>query len=281
MPSGKKARQQRQAAAGSKSEGKTPPPVRSKGGGGRPSRVSRRTLVIGGVVLIVLIGLGVGLPLAFSSNGNGGGTGTTNASGGAAQDPSKNTAPLSSIEPLQPAPPLGPPGPEGPPIEGGPNLAPAGSLQPGGSVDGIQCQSDEQVAFHIHTRLTVFVNGKSMKVPYGVGIADPQAQPTQAGPFVGGGSCFSWLHTHAADGIIHIESPIERAYTLGNFFDVWGQPLSTTQVGPHMGTVTAVWNGKVWTGNPRDIPLGSHTQIQLEVGKPLVEPVHITNWGQL
>ena len=29
-----------------------------------------------------------------------------------------------------------------------------------------------------------------------------------------------WLHTHAADGIVHIESPVDRTYTLGNFFDV-------------------------------------------------------------
>jgi hypothetical protein len=231
------------------------------------------------VVLVVLVGLGVGLAVGLS--GGGSSSGTTSASGGGAQAVASHTAPLSTLGHLEPAPALGPPGPEVPPIEGGPNLAPAGSLQPGQSVDGIQCQTSEQTLFHIHTRLTVFVNGESVKVPYGVGIADPQAQPTSAGPFVGGGSCFSWLHTHAADGIIHIESPVRRTYTLGNFFDVWGQPLSATQVGPHKGTVTAIYNGKAWTGDVRDIPLGSHTQIQLEVGKPLVEPVLITDWGQL
>ena len=125
------------------------------------------------------------------------------------------------------------------------------------------------------------MDGKQKVVPYGVGIADPQLQPGLGTPFVAAGSCFSWLHTHAADGIIHIESPVKRTFTLGNFFDIWGQPLSATQVGPEKGKVTAMYNGQVWTGNPRDIPLGSHTQIQLEVGDPLVAPILITNWGQL
>jgi hypothetical protein len=214
------------------------------------------------VVVLVALGLGVGLPLALSSSG-GGSTST------------------SSIKNLLPAPPLGPPGPEGPPLERGPDLAPTGSPSPGQSVDGIQCGAGEQLAFHIHSRLTLFVNGHSERVPYGVGIADPRLQPGLGVPFVGGGACFSWLHTHAADGIIHIESPVHRTFTLGNFFDVWGQSLSSTQLGPEKGPVTAFLNGKEWTGDPRDIPLGAHTQIQLEVGRPLVAPVHITDWGGL
>jgi hypothetical protein len=246
--------------------------VRSKGGGRQPFGSSRRTLLIVAVVLLVLIGLGVGLPLALSSSGHGSG----NGSGGSAQ-----LANLSTLGQLVSPGKLGPPGPEAPPIESGPNLAPASSPQPGQSVDGIQCQSDEQVAFHIHSRLTIFVNGRPRRVPYGVGIADPRLQPGIGVPFVDQGACFSWLHTHAADGIIHIESPVQRTYTLGNFFDIWNQPLSRTQVGPAKGHVTALYNGRVWLGDPRDIPLHAHSQIQLEVGKPLVRPVQITNWGGL
>ena len=36
--------------------------------------------------------------------------------------------------------------------------------------------------------------------------------------------------------------------------------------------MTAIVNGKAWTGDPADIPLAAHTQIQLMVGKPLVAP---------
>jgi|SRR5579871_3390139 len=257
MPSGKRARQQRQAAS--------PPPVRSKGGGGASKRPSRRAVALGlaGVAVIAVgIGLGVGLS---------GGSGSASA----------NLAPLSTLGPLASPGPLGPAGPEAPPIESGPVLAPANSPVLGASIDGIQCGAGEQVAFHIHARLTIFVNGKSRSIPAGVGIADPQTEATSKGPFVINGSCFSWLHTHAADGIIHIESPVQRAFTLGNFFDLWQQPLSRTRVGPATGSVTALYNGQVWTGNPRDVPLNAHAQIQLDVGKPLVAPVHITNWGGL
>jgi len=243
--------------------------VRAKGGGRRPFGFSRRTVLIAAVVLLVLIGLGVGLPLALSSSGSG--------SGGSAR-----FAPLSTLGSLVSPGPLGPAGPEVPPLERAPNLAPTGAPQPGRSVDGITCQvGGEQVAFHHHSRVTIYVNGHPRAVPYGVGIADPQLQPGVGVPFVYNGACFSWLHTHAADGIIHIESPKPRAFTLGNFFDVWGQPLSPNQVGPAKGKVTAIYNGKVWLGDPRDIPLREHSQIQLEVGKPLVGPVHITNWGRL
>jgi hypothetical protein len=242
--------------------------VRSKGGARQGPRFSRRTLIAAAAVLAVAIGLGIGLPLALSSSGN-------------SHAASAKLAPLSTLGRLVSPGPLGPQGPEVPPLETGPNLAPAGSPSPGQSVDGIQCQGGEQVAFHIHARLTIFVDGKAEKVPYGVGIADPQIEPGIGVPFVASGACFSWLHTHAADGIIHIESPVRRVFTLGNFFDVWGQPLSSTQVGPARGKVTALFDGKVWLGDPRDIPLRAHAQIQLEVGRPLVAPVHITNWGQL
>ena len=59
-------------------------------------------------------------------------------------------------------------------------------------------------------------------------------------------------------------------------FDEWGQPLGPGTLGPLKGHVVAIYNGKVYQGDPRDIPLNAHTQIQLEVGKPLVAPEHIT-----
>ena len=156
-------------------------------------------------------------------------------------------------------------------------LAGTATTATGQPVDGISCQTSEQTLFHIHAHLTVFVNG--------VGAAGPgrdrdprrpvPSRPPQ-GPFISSGTCFYWLHTHAADGIIHIESPVHRTYTLGEFFDEWGQPLGPGQVGPARGHVTAIYNGRVYKGNPRDIPLTAHAQIQLEVGTPLVAPESIT-----
>ena len=173
----------------------------------------------------------------------------------------------------------GPLGPEAVPVPSAAALAPAGAPSPGRTVDGISCQGGEQTLFHVHTHLTIFVGGTPRQVPAGVGIGSPQAQQTPNGPYIGSGSCFAWLHTHAADGIIHIESPVQRTFTLGNFFDVWGQPLGPDQVGPMHGPVTAFYNGQHYIGNPANIPLGNHVQIQLDVGKPLIAPETISFSG--
>ena len=38
----------------------------------------------------------------------------------------------------------------------------------------------------------------------------------------------------------------------------------------------AIYNGQLYRGNPRDIPLNAHAQIQLEVGRPLVSPISVS-----
>ena len=186
-------------------------------------------------------------------------------------------AALSTLGRLRPVAAAGPFGPEGVPIPEGRAIAPPKGLPNGAQIDRIDCQSQEQVLFHIHAHLTVFVRGQARQVPAGIGIAQPyQVATTPEGAFVAAAPCFMWLHTHAADGIIHTESPVQRTYTLGEFFDIWGQPLNPYQVGPAHGLVTALFNGRAYIGNPREIPLLAHAQIQLEVGRPLVAPENIT-----
>jgi hypothetical protein len=43
--------------------------------------------------------------------------------------------------------------------------------------------------------------------------------------------------------------------------------------------VTAFYDGALYTGNPRDIPLGKYKQIQLDVGTPLIAPEKISFAG--
>jgi hypothetical protein len=184
-------------------------------------------------------------------------------------------APLSTLGKLRPAPDPGASGPEAFPIPAAPRLAPAFSVpRRTKTVDGIKCQSNERLRMHVHTHLTLFVDGRQRSLPAGIGIWPPlPAKEVAAGQFfVTPRYCFSWLSTHFADGIVHTEAPVLRTFVLGELFDVWGQPLSRTRLGPNHGPVTAIVNGKVWTGDPRKIPLVSHTQIQLEVGRPLVAP---------
>jgi hypothetical protein len=234
------------------------------------ARKRRRNWLTGIGAAVIVIIAAVAITLAVTSN-----SGKSSSTAGGT--PKLKLASLSTLGTLKPAPSPGAKGPEGGvPVPQAPALATTATVASGKTVDGISCDTNEQLVFHIHAHLTVFVNGGARQVPAGIGIPGAQAQSTPAGSLVVSGTCFYWLHTHAADGIIHIESPVHRTFTLGNFFDIWGQPLGKNQVGPARGPVTALYNGKVYVGNPRNIPLEAHAQIQLEVGKPLVSPVTIT-----
>src|SRR4051812_3384870 len=70
-------------------------------------------------------------------------------------------------------------------------------------IDGIRCESLEGSAFHIHAKLDIFINGQNYTLPASIGITD---------------DCLYWMHTHDESGIIHIESPIQKTFTLGQFF---------------------------------------------------------------
>jgi hypothetical protein len=139
----------------------------------------------------------------------------------------------------------------------------------GQTIDGIEGSSREMLQVHVHAHLSLFLKGEQIAIPYGIGIV----QPFQVkNGFVGVGSGIYWLHTHDATGIIHVESPDSRTYTLGQFFDIWGQTLNAGEVAGLKGAVRAYVDGKRHSGDPRGIVLGAHTQITLEVGAPFVTP---------
>jgi len=226
-----------------------PPPRRKK------KRATKQT--VGAIVALVVIGAVV-VFFSFAVNGSSSTTSTTIAPGAAGS------------------------GPEGIAIPSGTTLAAPGSARYPQTIDQIECETNEQVAYHIHVHLTIFVNGQARQIPYGIGIAPPLQTTTQGGTFVDGGTCYYWLHTHADDGIIHVESPSQEQYDLGNFFDIWGQPLNSDQVGPAVGKLTVFVDGKPYAGDPRLIPLTAHNQIQIDEGSPTVpaKPL-VTNWGGL
>jgi hypothetical protein len=199
----------------------------------------------GSPLIIVLVGLltfvaGAGLMLLL----------TTNRSQPAAPKPAPPTA----------APQVGIPGAAG----GRPASAPLGPLP---AVNGISCDALESTVVHIHLHLAIFINGAEQQVPLGIGIGQPwQVSNTADGPFVEDGTCFYWIHTHTEDGIIHIESPVRRSFTLGDFFAIWQVPLTARQVGPAQGEVIVYVNGQRDGTNPADIRLLPHQRIQLDVG---------------
>lgn len=148
-----------------------------------------------------------------------------------------------------------------------PQLASLATVATGDPVDGIQCASSEVTTHKVDAHLAVFSSAGSRQVPAGVGIPSPSAPiSTNAGPFIASGKCYYALLTHTGDGIIVAEPPTQTTYTLGDFFDIWGQPLSANQVGPLAGAMTAYVNGTQYTGDVRGIPITEHALIQLDVG---------------
>ncbi|MBV9285317.1 MAG: hypothetical protein JO176_11925, partial [Acidimicrobiia bacterium] len=170
----------------------------------------RRALRWGGILLVVAA-IAVGVALALRG-------------GGSSSSPTRVHTDVATATVG------GPTGPEGVPVQSGAVLAPETTAAAGQIVDGIHCNTTEQVAYHVHAHLSVFVNGELRPIPPGVGIVQPVASQTPNGSLYGASNCYYWLHVHAQDGVIHIESPSVRRYTLGNFFDIWGQRLSTSQV---------------------------------------------------
>ena len=154
-------------------------------------------------------------------------------------------------------------------------LAPIGvraDIPQGETVAGIHCDKMEGTAYHIHSHLTINDHG------HPIGIPDSVGRPIF-------GQCFYWLHTHTPDGIIHIESPVVRTFTLGQFFAVWGEPLSRTRASDarlRKGEKMTVWlNGSRYKGDPRAIPLAQHTDITIDVGAPAPKPTPFTAWNGL
>lgn len=139
----------------------------------------------------------------------------------------------------------------------------------GQTVDGVSAQTSEQLVYHIHAHLAIYVNGTQKAVPGGIGIVQPwqTSQEQDGSTFIDGGKQIYYLHTHDSSGIIHIESPTQTTYTLGQVFAEWNQPISETQIGPATGSVIAYVNGQKYTGDPSKIQLTPHAVIQLDVGK--------------
>ncbi len=131
-------------------------------------------------------------------------------------------------------------GPEGVPLQVGAQLAAPNTGLTGAPIAGLQCNTTEQLTYHDHAHLAIFINGQPRSIPLGVGMVPPAlVQQSAQGDFATGSqTCLYWLHVHAQDGIVHIESPTPKVYELAQFFAVWHLPLTADQIGSYKGTVT-------------------------------------------
>jgi hypothetical protein len=135
-------------------------------------------------------------------------------------------------------------------------ISPTYGAADGKPIGGIQCERQEYGNFHIHAHLDIFIDGKPHAVPESIGIIDR--------------TCLYWMHTHDRSGIIHIEAPETRAFTLGQFFDIW----KATQKGvPVIKEAPKIFvSGKHVDGSLEKIEIMPLAEIVIVYGK---EPVPI------
>jgi hypothetical protein len=112
---------------------------------------------------------------------------------------------------------------------------------------GLVPDTKETLQHHVHSHLDVFIDGVRQIVPAGIGIRiDDPSVKTGPGPSYGGIStpcqqpCISPLHTHAPDGVLHTESPVDVDNTLGQFFTEWGVALDGRCVGEYCSPETPI-----------------------------------------
>ena len=126
---------------------------------------------------------------------------------------------------------------------------------------GLDVLKAEGAAEHYHAHLDVFVNGKPVAVPGGIGFSfGSDGQPNG----------ISALHTDDASGVVHIEAPVTgRRYTLGQVLKEWGVLDGTDATGaPHGGTGgwTAYVNGAKQGGPVTGVVLKAHDEVVLSYG---------------
>src|SRR5262249_32757576 len=122
---------------------------------------------------------------------------------------------------------------------------------------GLPALAAEGKLVHTHEHLDLYLDGKHVAVPANVGIgADPRY--------------YSPLHTHDRTGTLHVESPTNTTYTLGQFFGVWGVRLSPKCIGAYCAQgdrkLRAFVDGKEAAGDPGKIPLRKHEEIVIAYG---------------
>jgi hypothetical protein len=114
----------------------------------------------------------------------------------------------------------------------------------------------EGTAVHIHQHLDLYVDGRKVLVPAGIGID----------PAVG----YAPLHTHDPSGVIHVESPTVRTYTLGEFFAVWGVRFTPGCLGGYCAgggrQLRLFVGGRAYRGAPTTLALAPHQELVVAFG---------------
>ena len=198
-------------------------------------------------------------------------------------------ADISAAPPSVPAPPTPPPPPPPPPPPAVPPLSPTvvdltdghevGTRRwpdPRTRIDGtpigrFTCVFNPPQALAFHAHLSILVNNELQAIPLYLG-----AHRT---PLT---HCFYAIHTHDHSGRIHVTPAAPGIFTLGELFQIWGQPLTNTNVAGITGLPIEIFvtdNGttiKVEDYDWANIELRPFREITIGIGTPLTEIPNFT-----
>ena len=146
---------------------------------------------------------------------------------------------------------------------------------------GLVPERAEFLQYHVHAHLDVFVNGKPIRVPAGIGINIKDPGVTSAkladGTTAYGGIelcrrvCISPLHTHDDTGVLHTETKTVHPNRLGQFFTEWAVRLTPECVGGYCkpaAPIAIYVDGERFSGDPREIELSDLKEIAIVIGTP-------------
>jgi hypothetical protein len=134
----------------------------------------------------------------------------------------------------------------------------------GAPISRFSCVINPPQALAFRAHLSILVNNEPLKIPQYLGASTQP--PTH---------CFYAVHTHDASGRIHVTPAAPGVFTLGDLFEIWGQPLTNSNVAGISGLPVEVYvtddgtSTQVEDTDWANIQLKPHREITIELGTPL------------
>ena len=141
----------------------------------------------------------------------------------------------------------------------------------GSPIGRFTCVFNPPQALEFHAHLSILVNNELQMVPRYLGA---HRTPVT--------HCFYPVHTHDGSGRIHVTPPAPEVFTLGDLFQIWGQPLSNTNVAGISGLPIEIYvtdggtTVKVEDYDWASIELRPYREITIGIGTPLAEIPNFT-----
>lgn len=119
-------------------------------------------------------------------------------------------------------------------------------------------------SLHQHPHIEITIQGTAVTVPTDIGIG-PSLWKDHSMDEYRQMETMSPIHTHDSSGTIHLEMGKWHPCTLGDFFDVWGQPFDSAGVLSYPGAISLTVDGKP-SAEYRDLVLQDGQQIVIRGG---------------